>query len=509
MKNNTRLISAILAAVLCGSSLAACANNPTPPVTDVTTDTPITIAPATEVTTDAPTTIAPVTTVITEAPDTVAPVSTGTADALGTEHSEVQDTSELISDGTTGTPVTTDPHVTTTDAPDELNGIENGFEWRNNNGKIIITNYMGNENVVIIPDSINNKPVTEIGYEAFYNRTFLKEVYIPDTVTRIRGSAFKNCSALQKVSLSDDLVSIGDSCFSNCLLLKDISLPDSLRSIGYSAFSYCKSLEKIRIPNGVKSLSETFKECSSLGTIEIPDSIESISLNAFYKTKWVEKVLADGPVIINGIFLGYLGDPGEPYTIPKEVKCISGICLSDKRCPSDVHIIYEAKIDSYAFEAFKNNLTVDMTLSAFEIEAKGNPLCNTQLSSLTILKLPKNRVQLDQLYIGTLIYAEGITEVNSNFTVDNSSKGITAKESFVCGKVLLPSTLSSLNTTWFYRELNRNGTVELNCSPEDSALTAIPEYTGDDPEAAKAYYNTIYELSGPNLRTVLNELGYK
>jgi len=60
MKNNTRLISAILAAILCGASLAACANNPTPPVTDVTTDTPFTVEPITTVTTDTPATDAPV-----------------------------------------------------------------------------------------------------------------------------------------------------------------------------------------------------------------------------------------------------------------------------------------------------------------------------------------------------------------------------------------------------------------------------------------------------------------
>ncbi len=58
MKNSIRLISAILVAILCGSSLAACANNANPPVTEVTTDLPVTTEAAvtTEalVTTDAP-----------------------------------------------------------------------------------------------------------------------------------------------------------------------------------------------------------------------------------------------------------------------------------------------------------------------------------------------------------------------------------------------------------------------------------------------------------------------
>ena len=90
MKNNTRLISAVLAAVLCGLILAACANNPTPPVTDVsdittdipTTETPTTVAPVTVATTevlattDTPTTVEPITTVTTDVPATDAPVFT-------------------------------------------------------------------------------------------------------------------------------------------------------------------------------------------------------------------------------------------------------------------------------------------------------------------------------------------------------------------------------------------------------------------------------------------------
>lgn len=45
MKNSIRIISAIIAAILCGASLAACANDIKPPVTDVTTDASATAEP--------------------------------------------------------------------------------------------------------------------------------------------------------------------------------------------------------------------------------------------------------------------------------------------------------------------------------------------------------------------------------------------------------------------------------------------------------------------------------
>ena len=79
MKNSTRFLSAILAAMLCAAAFSACASEVKPPVTDVTTnaqfttDAPLTIAPITDtpaITTDVP--------AITEAPvvTTDAPVTT-------------------------------------------------------------------------------------------------------------------------------------------------------------------------------------------------------------------------------------------------------------------------------------------------------------------------------------------------------------------------------------------------------------------------------------------------
>jgi len=106
MKNNTRLISAILAAVLCGASLAACANNPTPPVTDVTTDTPSTVEPITTVTTDVPATEAPATDTSSE--------TAQTTDAPATDTPAVPTDAPVITEEpivTTAAPVTTETPV--------------------------------------------------------------------------------------------------------------------------------------------------------------------------------------------------------------------------------------------------------------------------------------------------------------------------------------------------------------------------------------------------------------
>lgn len=96
MKNSFRLISAILAAVLCASFLAGCANEVKPPITDVKTDEPATVE---TVFTDA----------ITTKPATDAPIAT--TEIVVTTESPVTTTigvvgSEGIKDGTSFIPKT-------------------------------------------------------------------------------------------------------------------------------------------------------------------------------------------------------------------------------------------------------------------------------------------------------------------------------------------------------------------------------------------------------------------
>ena len=61
---------------------------------------------------------------------------------------------------------------------------------RSSDGKsVIITGYAGSKQIVNIPPSIRNLPVTTIGEEAFAGKK-LTSVTIPDSVTSIGSSAF-------------------------------------------------------------------------------------------------------------------------------------------------------------------------------------------------------------------------------------------------------------------------------------------------------------------------------
>lgn len=87
-------------------------------------------------------------------------------------------------------------------------------------------------------------------------------------VTNIGNDAFYGCRNLQSIFLPDSVVTIGDRAFSYCLKLKDVTIPTSVTEIGHWAFEGCKSLTNITIPNSVTNLhASTFTNCENLSSI--------------------------------------------------------------------------------------------------------------------------------------------------------------------------------------------------------------------------------------------------
>lgn len=87
-------------------------------------------------------------------------------------------------------------------------------------------------------------------------------------VTNIGNDAFYGCRNLQSIFLPDGVVTIGHRAFSYCLSLTTITIPNSVTEIGYWAFEGCKSLTSITIPNSVTNLhASTFTNCENLSSI--------------------------------------------------------------------------------------------------------------------------------------------------------------------------------------------------------------------------------------------------
>ena len=149
-------------------------------------------------------------------------------------------------------------------------------------GTIEIAIYQGNDAIVTVPAEIDGKKVTSIGDMAFYKRTSITSLTIPDGITSIGNTAFAECLSLTSITIPDSVTSIGDSAFGGCESLKSISIPNGVTSIGKRSFFLCGNLTSVTIPDSVTSIEgDAFLDCESLKSVTIPDSVTDIGDNAF------------------------------------------------------------------------------------------------------------------------------------------------------------------------------------------------------------------------------------
>ena len=95
-----------------------------------------------------------------------------------------------------------------------------------------------------------------IGDSAFYQRSRLTSITIPNSVTSIGERAFYECYSLTSITIPNSVTSIGECAFVDCSSLSSITIPDSVKCIENYAFRGCSSLTAITIPNSVTSIGE-------------------------------------------------------------------------------------------------------------------------------------------------------------------------------------------------------------------------------------------------------------
>lgn len=129
---------------------------------------------------------------------------------------------------------------------------------------------------ITIPTDLNYIPVTGIGNYAFYGRSALANVTIPQGITSIGNGAFWQCHGLQSLTINDATTSIGYGVFCGCISLKTLSLGKNITEIGEEAFDACFDLTNVTIPEKVKEIkSGTFDYCNHLEYIILPAGLTS------------------------------------------------------------------------------------------------------------------------------------------------------------------------------------------------------------------------------------------
>lgn len=105
---------------------------------------------------------------------------------------------------------------------------------------------------VVVPSTVNGKPVIGVREKAFADNVSLRSITLPSSVTTIGVSAFENCTSLREVVMPG-VVEIQNFAFKNCIVLETATLPETLTSIGSESFAYA-NLSTLHIPAALTTL---------------------------------------------------------------------------------------------------------------------------------------------------------------------------------------------------------------------------------------------------------------
>lgn len=216
--------------------------------------------------------------------------------------------------------------------PDKINGkpvVFLPFTFKDNDNLISVT--LPDTDCVLIETfsgcdkltTVNfSRSMTAIGEKAFYRCEKLRDVTIPSGVSRIEAHAFYGCSSLGTVTIPNSVTYIGDGAFTNCSASvaerlkvnpkKDSTasyIPGSAKTIGNRAFAGC-NLQNIIIEEGVETIGDEAFFTDLISSVTIPKSVTSIGKNAF-----CEDVLFGDPTSAEVTLHVYKGSYAEEYAL--------------------------------------------------------------------------------------------------------------------------------------------------------------------------------------------------
>ena len=183
-------------------------------------------------------------------------------------------------------------------------------------GTIEIIRYVGTDNKVVIPNTIDGRKVISIGDFAFSSSDKIDSIVIPDGVRKIGRYSLASLTSLTSVIIPESVQTIGDRAFYNCTKLSSIVIPDGVTSIEEYAFNQCKALESITISNSVTSIGEmAFGNCWKLKNVRIPKSVTNIGGHAFgfHGEYYDENDVVSYKKISNFTIHGFKGTAAEKY----------------------------------------------------------------------------------------------------------------------------------------------------------------------------------------------------
>ena len=169
------------------------------------------------------------------------------------------------------------------------------FEYTVADDGVTITKYNGTAAEVVIPSTIEGRPVIAIGSKAFYTNRTLKSVTLPATLKTVGADAFRGCTALATVVFNEGLETIGTYAF-GLIKITTFTAPSTLKTIGVSAFNGCTALDNVDLSNVTAIKGSAFAGCKNLcltaaaQRLLIPSTVKELGASAFLNCTSIKRV---------------------------------------------------------------------------------------------------------------------------------------------------------------------------------------------------------------------------
>lgn len=344
------------------------------------------------------------------------------------------------------------------------------YELINGDTEVKITRYLGSDADVVIPDTIEGKPVATIDWHAFYQIESVESVTIPSSTSYVSAKAFQECwnmtaiyvnasnthlASLDGVLYTHDLKSIiiyppgregayevpsttesiGYEAFAYCDKITSITIPDSVTNIQQRAFYSCGSLSSVTLGSGISVIDQwTFAYCDSLTSITIPDSVTSIGSSAFISCASLVSVTIGSGVTSIGNNAFYYCSSITALDIPANVHTIGGGAFFGLSSLTSLTLNEGlVTIGDYAFISCTSLPTVEIPGSVTSIGDTTFANCR----SMTAIEVdPANSVYES---VGGVLFTEDMTKLikfpgglDGNYTVPDSVTSLGSRAFNAC-----------------------------------------------------------------------------
>lgn len=154
---------------------------------------------------------------------------------------------------------------------------------------IYASNYIGEEDAIVIPNTFEDKKISGIGEKAFLGNKYIKTVIIEEGIEIVGFESFRECSNLQTILFPSTITEIKEYALTWCDELKNIIFADGIKRLDITEFLYLETITSIHIPKSVEEIYGLDEE-----SIIIPDNL---SIKIDFRNRYF--AVKDGKIVKN------------------------------------------------------------------------------------------------------------------------------------------------------------------------------------------------------------------